>query len=124
IGPRPRQRCAACRRRGQSRCGSSGGGASYAALVHAPAAQLPKRIVARLFHAKSAMARKNPTLKSVADRLLPKALVWRRELEELRTAQHRREDALNDEIVALRTELETAREDAARRDAEFERRFA
>ena len=70
------------------------------------------------------MARKNPTLKSVADRLLPKALVWRRELEELRTAQHRREDALNDEIVALRTELETAREDAARRDAESERRLA
>ena len=65
------------------------------------------------------MAKKNSTLKSLADRLLPKALVWRSELEELRTAQHRREDALNDEILALRTELATTREGAARREAEL-----
>ena len=70
------------------------------------------------------MARKNSTLKSVADRLLPRSLVWRSELEELRTEQHRREDALSDEIQALRTELVRAREDAARREAEFERRLA
>ncbi len=63
------------------------------------------------------MARKNSTLTSVADKLLPRSLVWRSELEELRTEQHRREDALGDEIQALRAELVNAREDAVRREA-------
>ena len=70
------------------------------------------------------MAKKNSTLKSVANRLLPRSLVWRRELEELRTEQHRRQDALSDEIQGLKTELVSACEDAARREAELKRRLA
>jgi len=89
-----------------------------------PPAKRFERSVGRLLHANSAMPRKNSTLNSVADRLLPRSLVWRSELEELRTEQHRREDALSDEIQALRTELVSAREDAARREAEFQRQLA
>ncbi len=72
-------------------------------------------------HSKSVKAGKNSTLKFLATRLLPASLVWRRELEELRTEQHRREDALSDERQALRTALVSAREDAARRESEVER---